>query len=72
MYVQLALVLLQLAQTFVNWAKQSQALQAGEDTAVAKAATAVLSETAAGKAILEKVAAMSDSEVDKALKDLEP
>lgn len=72
MYIQLALALLQISLAFVSWAKQSQALEAGQDEAVAKAAASVLAETKAGKAILDKVAAMSDTDVDKGLKDLEP
>jgi hypothetical protein len=47
-------------------------MQAGEDAEIAKISAAILGKTTAGKAMLEKVNAMSDAEVDAGLRGLEP
>ena len=47
-------------------------MQAGADAEIAKISAAILSRTEAGKKILEKVNAMSDEDVDAALRGLEP
>ncbi len=47
-------------------------MQAGADAEIAKISAAILARTEAGKKILEKVNAMSDEDVDTALRGLEP
>lgn len=47
-------------------------MQAGADAEIAKISTAILARTEAGKKILERVNAMSDEDVDAALRGLEP
>jgi hypothetical protein len=64
--------LLSLANTLFTWAKNQQLIQAGEDKAVAQAALSILRKTEVGKRNMEKVDAMSDDEVDDALRGLEP
>lgn len=55
--------------SFVNTAK---AEQAGVDAEIAKVSAAILAKTKAGKAIMEKVNALSESDVNAGLIDLEP
>lgn len=47
-------------------------MQAGADAEIAKISAAILARTEAGKKILERVNAMSDEDVDTALRGLEP
>lgn len=68
----IAVALLQLALLFVEWAKQKQAIDAGYDKAIAETSVAILKKTEAAKAVLGRVTGMTESQVDQALKDLEP
>lgn len=63
---------LALANYLVSYAQQKKWMDAGADAEIAKASAAILSKTAAGKAIMEKVNALSDSDVDAQLLGLEP
>jgi hypothetical protein len=51
---------------------QDQWMKAGADAEIAKTSAAIMRKTAAGKAIMEKVDAMSDADVDAGLSGLEP
>lgn len=68
----LALQLLKLVNSIVLWARKNELINEGYDKAIAEETKAILANTARGKAILEKVNAMSDEEVDAGLRDLEP
>jgi hypothetical protein len=68
----LALQLLKLVNSIVMWVKKNELIKEGYDKAIAEETLKILANTARGKAILEKVNAMSDDEVDAALRDLEP
>lgn len=71
-WLSLALTLLKIASTIINWARERELIDQGYDQALAQVAAEIMRKTAAGKAILEKVNAMSDKEVDDALRGLEP
>lgn len=71
-WVSLALTLLKIVSTIMTWARERELIDKGYDQAVADAAAEIMKKTVAGKAMLEKVNAMSDSEVDDALRNLEP
>jgi hypothetical protein len=64
--------LLKLVNLLVDVAQQNKWMKAGADAEIAKTSAAILAKTAAGKAIMEKVNALSDSDVDIALRGLEP
>jgi hypothetical protein len=68
----LALALLKTVNSIMDFVNVKQAQQAGSDAEIAKVSAAILAKTAAGKAILEKVNALSDSDVDAQLRGLEP
>ena len=52
--------------------KSRQAIQQGEDEAIAKATAAILIQTVAAKKIMAEIMGMTDTQVDEALKKLEP
>lgn len=63
---------LQLLLGLVTWLKQSQAIKAGQDEEIARTATAILQKTDTAKKVMAEVMAMTDSQVDEALRRLEP
>ncbi len=71
-WVSLILALLQVASGLLSWMKSRQALQQGEDEAIAKATAAILVQTVASKKIMADIMGMTDTQVDEALKKLEP
>lgn len=71
-WVSLALTLLKIVSTIMTWARERELIDKGYDQAVAEAAADIMKKTATGKAILERVNAMSDTEVDDGLRGLEP
>jgi hypothetical protein len=71
-WLSLALTLLKIVSTIMNWARERELIDQGYDQAIAAAAQEIMRKTAVGKAILEKVNAMSDAEVDDGLRGLEP
>jgi hypothetical protein len=71
-WLSLALTLLKIVSTIMNWARERGLIDQGYDQAIAAAAQEIMRKTAVGKAILEKVNAMSDAEVDDGLRGLEP
>lgn len=71
-WASLALALLKTVNAIMDYVNAAQAKQAGVDSEIAKVTQSILAKTAAGKAILEKVNALSDSDVDAQLRGLEP
>lgn len=71
-YLSLALAVLKLVLAFMTWARERELISQGYDQAIAEVSQKIMAKTAAGKATLEKVNAMSDAEVDDGLRGLEP
>lgn len=71
-WLSLALTLLKIASTIITWARERELISQGYDQAIAEQAEAILKKTEAGKAILERVNALSDDDVDAELRGLEP
>jgi hypothetical protein len=71
-WLSLALTLLKIVATIMSWARERELIDQGYDKAIAEASQEIMRKTAAGKAILERVNAMSDDEVDAGLRGLEP
>jgi hypothetical protein len=71
-YLQLAVGLLKLVNYFLVKVREDELRASGYDQAIADMTQSILSKTAAGKAIMEKVNAMSEVEVDAGLRGLEP
>ena len=71
-WAEIVLLILKIADAILGQVKDQKQFKAGVDSAVAKAAESILRKTAAGKAMMEKVDAMSSEEVDAGLRDLEP
>jgi hypothetical protein len=71
-YAGLALAILKFVNGLMNFIDREQARQSGIDSEIAKQTLAIANKTAAGKAIMEKVNAMSDADVDAGLAGLEP
>jgi hypothetical protein len=63
-YVKIALALIQLANTFADWARERGQLQAGADAELGRQALAVLRATEWGKAITDRLDAMDDQALD--------
>ena len=71
-YAGLVLALLKFVNELMNYVDHEQARQAGVDSEIAKTSLAIAKKTATGKAIMENVNALSDSDVDAGLRGLEP
>lgn len=71
-WISFALALLRLVNGIMTWARERELISQGQDAAIAEMSQQILQKTAAGKAIMEKVNALSESEVDAALRGLEP
>lgn len=69
-WISLALALLKLVNAIVNWASQRELISQGYRQALADMALQIAAKTATKKAIQEKIDAMSDDQVDQALRDL--
>jgi hypothetical protein len=69
---EIVLLLLKITNMILDKINYNQGFQAGTDAEIAKISAAILRKTQAGKAIMEKVDAMSDAEVDAGLRGLEP
>lgn len=69
---EIVLLVLKIANSIMTEYTNQKSFQAGTDAEIAKVSAAILSKTKAGKAMMEKVNAMSDKEVDAGLRDLEP
>ena len=71
-WVSLALSLLKLVNMIMGYVRERELISKGYDQAIAEVTQSILVKTTAGKAIMEKVNALSDKEVDDALRGLEP
>jgi len=71
-YAGLALAVLKFVNLLMNYVDREQARQSGIDSEIAKTTLAIAKKTASGKAIMEKINAMSTADVDAALIELEP
>jgi hypothetical protein len=71
-WISLALALLKFVNGIMTWARERALISEGYDKAIAEVTQSILVKTEAGKAIMEKVNAMSPEEVDAGLRDLEP
>lgn len=71
-WAEIVLLFLKLANAIMGEIGDARQFKAGADAEIAKISAAIMRKTAAGKAIMEKVDAMSDAEVDDGLRGLEP
>lgn len=71
-WVSLALALLKFVNAIMTWARERELISEGYDKAIAEVSQSILVKTTVGKAIMEKVNAMSDADVDAGLRGLEP
>lgn len=71
-WAEIVLLALKIVNAIMGEVGNQRQFQAGADAEIAKISAAILAKTTAGKAIMEKVNAMSDKEVDDGLRDLEP
>lgn len=69
---EIILLVLKLVNAVMSEVHDAKSFQAGTDAEIAKTSAAILRKTQAGKAIMEKVDAMSDADVDTGLRGLEP
>jgi hypothetical protein len=69
---EIVLLVLKIANLIMSEAHDAKSFQAGTDAEIAKVSAAILQKTVVGKKMMEKVNAMSDDEVDAALRGLEP
>jgi hypothetical protein len=71
-WVSLALALLKMVNSIILWARERELISEGYDQAIADESQSILRKTQAGKAIMERVDAMSEADVDAGLRGLEP
>lgn len=71
-WVSLALALLKFVNSIMTWARERELISEGYDRAIAEQTQAIFEKTTAGKAIMERVNALSDDDVDAELRGLEP
>ena len=69
---EIILLLLRIVNAIIEQVNQDKWIKAGADAEIAKAAAEIMRKTVAGKAILERVNALSDADLDAALRNLEP
>ena len=66
------LLILQLAYELFKWRRDAGLIQQGEDQAIARQTAMILGQTEAAKKLREQVNAMSEDDIDKELRSLEP
>lgn len=71
-WAEIILLLLRIVNALMGEAEKNKWMKAGADAEIAKVSAAILAKTATGKAILEKVNALSDADVDAGFRGLEP
>lgn len=69
-WVEIALGLLKLANLIMGWVTTEQAKQSGRDEEIARQTMEILRQTDMGKKIMEKIDAMSDSDLDNVIDSL--
>lgn len=71
-WASIILTALKIINQIMGVVQQQKWIQSGHDQAIAEETKAILARTVAGKAIMDKINAMSDAQVDDALRGLEP
>lgn len=71
-WISLALTLLKIVNNIMTWARERELISEGYDQALGEVVQQIFSKTTAGKAIMEKVNAMDEKQVDDGLRGLEP
>lgn len=71
-WISLAIALLRVVNSIMTWARERELISQGQDEAIAQMSQQIMQKTAAGKAIMEKVNAMDEKQVDEGLRGLEP
>lgn len=71
-WVSLALTLLKVINNLMTWARERELISKGQDMEIARQSAAILAKTEFAKHAREKIAAMDESAVDAALRELEP
>lgn len=71
-WAEIILLALKIINAIMGEVGNARSFNAGVDFAISKTTLAILRKTEAGKKIMEKVDAMSDADVDTALRGLEP
>ena len=71
-WIKIALLLLDIVDKLVNWAREQNLINQGRDQEIARATAAILAKTEYAKNVRAKIASMDDKAVDDALRDLEP
>jgi hypothetical protein len=71
-FLGLALAVLKLVNFIMGFVNREQLMEAGRQEEIAKISGEIMRKTAAGKAIWEKVNALSPADVDAGLVGLEP
>lgn len=71
-WAEIVLLFLKIADAILTQVGDQKQFQAGVDSQIAKVSASILAKTVAGKAIMEKVNALSDADVDAELRGLEP
>lgn len=71
-WADIVLLLLKIVNAIMGEVQQNKWMKAGTDAEIAKVSAAILGKTSTGKAILEKVNALSSTDVDASLRGLEP
>ena len=69
-FLGLALAVLKLVNFIMGFVNREQLMEAGRQEEIAKISAEIMRKTAAGKAMWEKVNALSEADVDKQLGDL--
>lgn len=72
MTASIILAILKLINVFMSFAQERQLIQAGADAEIAKASASILLKTESAKQVMQEVTAMTEKQVDAALKGLEP
>lgn len=68
----MALVILQVVNRLLDWGREQRDLTAGEQKAIAAAGQEVMRKSEVGREILARVESLSDDDLDRGLRDLEP
>ncbi len=71
-WAEIVLLALKIVNAIMGEIGNQRQFKAGADAEIAKISAAILAKTAAGKAMMEKVNALSDDDVDAQLLGLEP
>lgn len=71
-WLNIALLLLRLADKIADMVRENGQMDAGRDRAIAEQAAAILAKTSVAKSVLQDVTGMSAEQIDARLKSLEP